>query len=222
MTTRRIVCLANSRKPGGTCVAGRELSRASGAWIRPVSARRGQEVSSFERRCEDGSDPGLLDILDVPLLRHQPEGHQSENWLLDPDHRWVKRGRCLWESLSGLGEIGGGLWEDGFHSTDGTNDRIPEMRAVRQSSSLKLIHVDNLQLEVSRPHLKKQVRGHFEFDGSGYGLRVTDPDIERRFTALGVYDLPDCYLTVSLAEPWRQFCYKLVAAVMLRPGGSES
>ena len=32
----------------------------------------------------DGSDPKLLDIVDVPLLRQCPEEYQRENWLLDP------------------------------------------------------------------------------------------------------------------------------------------
>jgi len=45
-TVKRLVCLANSRKLSGRCVAGRELSggRPIG-WVRPVSARENEEVS---------------------------------------------------------------------------------------------------------------------------------------------------------------------------------
>ena len=41
-TVKRIVCLANSRKRGGRCVAGKELlaDGRAGGWIRPVSAAR--------------------------------------------------------------------------------------------------------------------------------------------------------------------------------------
>ena len=79
---KRIVCLANSRKLHGRCLAGREwIDGHPGRWIRPVSAREHQEVSEYERQYEDGSDPRVLDIMDVPLLEPSPgpARYQSEN-----------------------------------------------------------------------------------------------------------------------------------------------
>jgi hypothetical protein len=82
---KRLVCLANSRKLHGRCIAGRELLQGKpGQWVRPVSDREHEEVSEYERQYEDGSDPRVLDIIDVPLTRASGNRRQPENWLLDP------------------------------------------------------------------------------------------------------------------------------------------
>ena len=77
-SVKRIVCLANSRKLSGRCIAGREFDgRRAGDWVRPVSDSEHEEVSQRERQYEDGSDPKVLDIIDVPLVEARPlaEGH---------------------------------------------------------------------------------------------------------------------------------------------------
>ena len=92
--SKRIVCLANSRKLSGRCVAGKEIG--TNCWIRPVSDRENGEVSEYERQYEDGTDPLVLDIIDVPLLNAQPKDFQQENWLLDPDQYWRRVRRVRW------------------------------------------------------------------------------------------------------------------------------
>ena len=100
-TVKRIVCLANSRKYSGRCIAGKELlaDGRPGRWIRPVSARENEEVSEHERQFHDGSDPRLLDVMDVPLLNPLPKDYQQENWLLDPASYWEKVRRIGWQEL---------------------------------------------------------------------------------------------------------------------------
>jgi hypothetical protein len=76
-TVKRIVCLANSRKLNGRCLAGKEFGGTGvGAWVRPVGAREHGEVSEYERQYEDGSDPRVLDVIDVPLIGPQPKDFQ--------------------------------------------------------------------------------------------------------------------------------------------------
>ena len=93
-TIKRIVCLANSRRNRERCIAGKEVLADGlfGVWVRPVSARPSEEVSELERRYQDGGEPQLLDIIDVPLIEARPIYYQQENWLLDPQHRWQKVG----------------------------------------------------------------------------------------------------------------------------------
>ena len=98
---KRIVCLANSRKLYGRCVAGREWNDGRvGRWIRPVSNREHQEVSEYE----DGSDPRVLDVIDVPVVEPCPRNFQSENWLLNPEYYWEKVGKLSWFDLPVLAD----------------------------------------------------------------------------------------------------------------------
>jgi hypothetical protein len=222
--TKRIVCLANSRKMQGRCVAGREWNVGiAGAWIRPVSDRPAEEISEYERQYLDGSDPRVLDIIDVPLIEARPKDYQQENWLLDPRMYWAKVGTLDCEDLSSLQERRGPLWICGTSSYNGVNDRIPLDQAIALRSSLKLIHVRSLELKVfasgeASGNAKRRVQARFVFEGIGYRLWVTDPIVERRFLAGsdGEYEVGEAYLTISIGEPFQDYCYKLVATVIGR------
>lgn len=229
-TVKRIICLANSRKINGRCVAGRELINGRpGGWLRPVSDREHEEVSEYERQYQDGSDPRVGDVIDVPLLGPRPKEHQTENWLLDPKYYWVKAGRAEWKDLEYLDENVGSLWIDGHSTYNGRNDKIPLALAAGLESSLRLIRVNSLRLSVFVPgevfgSSKRRVQAHLSYNGVDYALWVTDPEYERRYLAHpdGEHDIGESFLTISLGEPYKDCCYKLVAAIIERPsrGGS--
>ena len=220
--SKRIVCLANSRKLAGRCIAGREWDgERAGDWIRPVSKREGQEVSEYERQYEDGSDPQVLDVIDVPVVKPVADGWQSENWLLDDEWYWRKAGRCSWFDLPALADPEAPLWRDGFSTYHGSNDKIPLPAMTEVESSLRLLEVEKLALRVFAPgeafgNRKRRVQGRFRHAGRQYGLWVTDPVCERRHLAKldGDYALGRCFLTISLGEPFDDHCYKLIAAVI--------
>jgi hypothetical protein len=219
---KRLVCLANSRKRYGRCIAGRELLQGElGQWVRPVSDREHEEVSEYERQYEDGSDPRVLDIIDVPLIRARGNRHQPENWLLDPGRYWSKAGEFKHKNLHFLADPQGELWINGRDTYNGLNDFVLVDEADRIGGSLKLIFVDSLQLYVYSPgqvfgNRKRRVQAAFSFSRVGYRLWVTDPLIETRYLAQpnGVHTLGPSYLTVSLGEPLDDRCYKLVAAII--------
>lgn len=222
--TKRIVCLANSRKLSGRCIAGREFDgNHAGAWIRPISAREHEEVSEYERQYENGSDPRVMDLIDVPLLTPRPKGYQQENWLLDPESYWVRTAQIQWADLGMLTDNPATLWVNGSSTYHGFNDQIPLAAAAGLSNSLFLIHVNHVELQVYRPgadfgNPKQRVQARFAYNGNNYWLRVTDPVIERGFTQRGdgSYQLGESYLTISLGEPFNNNCYKLVAAIIFR------
>lgn len=219
---KRIVCLANSRMRGGRCVAGRELiGNRVGPWIRPVPERRGDGLLPFERCYSDGAEPQLLDIIEVPLLRHVGRDHHTENWLIDPSARWVKVGAFPVYRLRELADPVGPLWINGYHSTWGLNDRVPLAIVKKLTGSLKLVRVPQLTLMVTdEPQedgsKRRRVQAQFSLAGVEYQLWVTDPRIEEEYghkRAQG-YSCGESYLTISLGEAYRFFCYKLVAAVV--------
>ena len=224
MNSKRIVCLANSRKLSGRCVAGRVFNgKQAGEWVRPVSARENEEVSEYERQYEDGSDPRVLDIIDVPLIKPTPKHFQQENWLLDPDKYWTIVGRMKWTALVALVEDPARLWINESNTYHGLNDQMSLETAQKLKSSLVLIHVDQVVLRVFQPGAafgdsKRRVQAQFEHLGEPYWLFVTDPGIEKTYKAQGEgdYDIGECCLTISIGEPYKGNCYKLVAAIILK------
>src|SRR5258708_2932558 len=86
-----ILCLANSNKEGGRCIAG--LRTDGGGWVRPVAPDTPQGQLYFRHyKLDDGSEPGVLDVIGVDLAAPRPEPGQPENWVIGPE-RWVLRER---------------------------------------------------------------------------------------------------------------------------------
>ena len=223
-TVKRIVCLANSRKLSGRCIAGKELLQDGrpGGWVRPVSARENEEVSEHERQYKDGSDPRLLDVIDVPLLHALPNGYQQENWLLDPGGYWEKiRGLSRNDLTQFTDPVDQQLWINGYSTFNGVNDEVPLATALTFGVSLRFVLVGDLTLSVFAPgeafgNSKRRVQGRFYNGGAEYRLWVTDPDYERRYLQKpdDEYPIGDAFLTVSLGEPYRDHSYKLIAAII--------
>lgn len=230
--TKTIVCLANSRKPpsGGRCVAGREMiANGFGDWIRPVSVRSTQEISEEERRYQDGQDPQVLDVIAIPMTKPQPQNHQQENHLIDADLYWQKRGRVSWPELQAAAEDPKGpLWINGYSSSNGENDQVPNNRVSTLPRSLYLIRPDVLTLVVASEGgglwpARRRVRARFKIYGHVYCLAVTDPPVEREYLQGkdGEFKLDEALLCVSLSELFRNNAYKLAAAVITPKRASD-
>ncbi len=164
-----------------------------------------------------------MDIVDVPMIQPKPKTFQSENWLLDPETYWVRRGALSYSQLATAADTPSSLWINGFATYHGLNDRVPEADADKLTTSLYLLSLDSISFSVFAPgaafaNPKRRVHAMFAYVKSSYALWVTDPAIEREFLAKddGTYPHGPCFITVSLGERDKGFCYKLVAAV-IRP-----
>ncbi len=217
----RLLCLASSDMPGGRCIAGKELLANGdtgrwhiGKWIRLVSDRAGEGVKC---RYTDGTEPHVLDVMDVPVLEPHPEGYQQENWLLDPG-RWRKVRRMAPNDLTQFTDPTSSLWIDGDSSLKGQNDQIPPCKFADIDNSLRLIKIDGMDVRVFTYYSKRRVQGCFRYNKTNYWLKITDPDYKEQYWQKGdgCYSIGECFLTISLtAKPFDDgYAYKLIAAVM--------
>ena len=210
-STKRLVCLANSRTLHGRCV----WRAASGAWREPAAGFGPSVRAPVERypstsaSTKTAATRGSLDVIDVPLLEARPGDYQTENWLLDPGSYWEKVGRLSTFDLPALADPVAPLWIDGHSTYNGLNDKIPIAAIGSVTGSLRLLHSDQLQLTVCRPgeafgNNKRRVQGRFRHAGREYALWVTDPDWERTYLVKldGTYLIGECFLTISLGEAY--------------------
>jgi hypothetical protein len=221
---KTIVCLANSFKNGGVCIAGKEkLAHGYGGWVRPVSARETEEVRPSECRYKNGADPKLLDIMHVPLLNAAPHKHQTENQVIDTEGGWAKVGVLPKSELEQIRDRPVSLWIDGSNTrSGGWNNCIGAEQAEEIHDSLVLIRPENLAVavrsETREGAIAKKCWTAFRYNGTHYRLRLTDPIVTKAFQAKneGDYPFEDVYICVSLTGPYKEDgrCHKLVAAVL--------
>ena len=218
---KTFVCLANSRKVSGRCIAGKEITNGlCGQWIRPISEREHHEISELDRRYEDGTTAQVFDIVGVRFKGRSAHPAQQENYVIDDGFYWLKNGRYA-GSLDDLLDSPRTLWNVGPSSYNGINDRVDTASIVSPGPSLYFILPQNLKIVVRVEGAefgngKKKVRAQFSYGGVNYLISVTDPEVERIYLAQGEGEyIPNgkCYMTVSLGEEWQGYYYKLAAGI---------
>ena len=218
---KTIICFAVSRKYKGYCVAGKEISTGGiPSWIRPVSSASKGELQVECIKLKDGNPPSILDIIKLPLKKYFPHYYQTENYLADQSKPWEKVGKLKNEELAKYADFGETLWENGYHSKYGKNDRVPiEIANENCESSLSLIKPHKFSLLLtSGLTFKRKIRSEFVYNGKIYNLAVTDTFVENHYADRqeGRYEIEnnEIYLCISLGEPLERFCYKLVSGVI--------
>jgi len=220
---KTILCLANSRRPGGRCVAGKELSGSNiGAWIRPINAQNGNAISELDLQLENGAAADVLDVLTIPMAEPRPQGHQTENHVIAPDYYWTKESRADWEQVIAATDMGTGMrWPTGQSSYHGLNDKVSEAFAAGLDHSLVLIEPTSLTLIVGPESQygggsRRRIRAQFMFRRNHYNLVVTDPWIEAKYFARlnGHFEIENSRLCISLTEVFNGSAFKLVATVI--------
>ena len=218
---KTIVCLANSYKHGGRCIAG--VCVDDGAWIRLRGEAADGSLCACEYALDDGTEPRLLDVIQVEVYYAVRSASHPEDWQIAPT-RWslVERpateGR--WAQLTGGKTKSGGILND-------HRDRIAtwELKYKPLRSSLCLLRPSEIHWWIREDKGKRKYRALFHHNYITYDFALTDPRWMEHLNLLpcGIYPHntfaaadAETWFTISLSEPYFGFHYKLVAAVIVR------
>ena len=202
---RKIVVLAKSYKPGGFCIAGKDLR--TGQWIRPVSTAEGGSITDTQSKLtfvgSSSRRPWSCQTLNnvvLPLQTHAPLSYQPENHVIDVGH-WRQEYNTRRNELLQYVDEPSDLWGEG--------DRISTHVADSGlDASLYLVRVSDLRLYVTAAD---RPRAAFVYQGIRYDFACTDP----QFAALAQQQAQHehAVLCVSMSMPFYGHHFKLVAAV---------
>ena len=223
MPVKTIVCLANSFRHGGSCVAGIEYENGQFSdCIRPTSHRNDHAINNDEKTCSNGERCNVLDILKISFDQHVPMGHQTENWLITQNVRWTKTGRLDKNLLvPAIQNPPARLWHSMESTQEGRRDKVSRVFANIQTSSLELIQPNVATINVVPPEEaggRAQIWVSFNWAGLDYKLKLTDPVQFARFQNGDSlqYQLANPMMCISLAEVWdvSRTASKLVASLI--------
>lgn len=215
--SKLFVCLANSWKLGGSCVAGIEVKRrdeeflvlrdgADPIWIRPIS-----NTEHGELPIETLEEFKLLDVIEVECTEAVPHGAQVENW------------RYVAGSLKKVGQFPADREHlqqltcssrDLLFGNKGKAVHADDVDAV--GYSLLFIEAENSVLvHQTTKKGRDQLRIRFRYNQRDYDLPLTDPIADgllRKDPKL-LKQAGAVFLTLSLGLKQNEFHTKLIAGI---------
>ncbi len=210
----RMICLANSWREHGRCVAG--IRQASGTWIRPIPIGGGAIPTA---RIKFSGGPLVpLDVLEMrarkpdEIARFQKENRE----LLDWNWKIVDTAE-IEDILQYCNPSPVVLHNHSKVVEPAVLDKLPSDQWV----SLQLVHATNVEFSQD-PRNDSRWQADFSCGrlGPNYQIKISDPIATERLNS-GEQFSRNCILTVSLTEPIAfpqynlpELCYKVVAAVI--------
>ncbi len=219
---KTFLCLANSRKTSGRCIAGKETDgNEVGEWVRPISERENHEISEIDRRYSNRETAKVLDIVKVQFKHKSDHPAQEENYTIDDRYYWSKVGTYN-QDLAKFLDSPDSLWENNSSSYNGILDRVAVSEVVSERQSLYFIQPTDFKILVRTEgaefgNAKKKLRANFEYNSVNYQIAITDPEVEANYLRLGEGEYrPEgtIYMTISLGEPYDGYYYKLAATIL--------
>jgi len=216
---KKIICMGNSYKNGGRCLAGIEVRHSENGykvvrtnegfpnWVRPVMDNGNNGipeilVGSFS----------MLDVLSVEVTDAVPVGAHCEN--------------VHFSSIRKIGRIGQNTNNltplcDTYHNLIFGNrgKAVPNEVFINGGYSLMFIKPENPQIITQiDENNREKFRIQFSHNGVEYNLPLTDAkyidDLHAKIRQRGLRNTGELYLTLSLGVNYSDWHYKLVAGVI--------
>lgn len=212
---KQFVCLANSYKGGGRCVAGIVLENGNPVmqdgipkWIRPVCKTAHGEVPT-----RLVSHINLLDIVEIDVTSNVPDSYQTENVLFDTNAINVV-GKFSLNNLSNLC--------DNSQTTlfGNKGSAVTPENAQLLSNSLRMIKVTNFTVvEITyEDNPNPKLRLSFTFNGNSYVIPITDPIFLNAYKSNKnlLSNSSDVFVVMSLGVLHENWHSKLVAGIIIK------
>lgn len=215
---KHFICLANSYKHGGRCIAGIEVDpQADGSlvvvrhdngrprWIRPVSMSANGEIPNhLAESFKIFSLVKLYDVEPCPDKAHTEDVHCSRMEICPLEISPTK------ELLDKLLD----MHHQAIFYYRGK--AIPATMIDRLDYSLMLIHPENAMAYCDEERENSKYRIKFTYFGSNYDFPITDPVFLEQFRKSpdSYTDLNGVYLVLSLGMEFEGFHFKLAATVL--------
>ena len=220
------ICLANSYKHGGRCLAGIEIvfnddgkqyivrhDDGRPIWIRPVSNELdGSIPTAIAERIKLFSVVRMTDAVPCPEKAHVEDTKYStlecQQGYFMPNDELLKL--CVDSKHQNVFYFRG--------------KAIPAKMVDRLDYSLMLIKPEEAQAYIDENREKSKYRMRFTYYGSHYDFPITDPVFLEVFKKNPEHysNLQNVYLTLSLGLEFEGFHFKLVAAVIMPQSEKQS
>jgi hypothetical protein len=208
----RFVCLANSFKEGGRCVAGIVLDNNNNPvdnknqWIRPVCNTAHNEIPTYLV-----NNINILDILEIEISSYPNlDNYQSENALF------------VETTLRIIGKYNGTLDDlcDSNRLIFGNRGKaIIEEEIAKHNRSLVFVKPTNFEFfqKTYDDNPNPQTRLRFTYCENQYDLPITDPIFLKKYQSNPNFpnDFSQIYLTISIGVVHNGWHNKLVAGIIL-------
>lgn len=213
------ICLANSYKRGGRCIAGVEVlvnqddhweivrnKDGSPHWIRPIDQHTeyGEILEGEARHIPLLSVVKLRDVVPCPHDSHSEDVNYMQ--------------------MTTIGMISGNhevldLFTDNIHSEIFYTTELaisPETYAMG-NYSLMMIHPENIQFQEDPTKNRARYRMLFSYHGANYDFSITDPVFYERVALQPdlITSLSDTYLTLSIGLEYEGRHHKLIAGLLI-------